>query len=245
MAKKPRNPHPFLLRRVLRCILPMRHYRRYVGRHEDESLRLWRGLASRVPPSGAILDIGAFRGEYALAAREVNPRAPVYAFEPNPHTLHDLHAACAGKNVCVMAEAVADENGTVGFLCSSAQSRIETATAAKSPGEVCQVPAVTLEFWVREQEVAPSLIKIDVEEAEAGILRAARRVLEDFMPVILCEVLTDAAGAEVEAAVPSLYSFWHINENGGVTEQDRITRRLWRNKNWLLVPHVRRGEMPI
>ncbi len=243
MASKPRNPYPFVPRRLLRWIMPTLHYRRHVGRHEDGSMRLWRIFARRVSFSKAILDIGAFRGEYALAAREVNAFAQVYAFEPNPHSLEGLLAACAGKNVSVITEAVSDQNGTVAFLCSSAQSRIGDTTAVESHGEVCKVPAVTLETWVCEQTVAPSLIKIDVEGAEAGILRGARKVLEDFQPIILCEVLTDSAGDQVRTALPPIYSFWHIDENNGVTERDRITRRLWRNKNWLFVPDARRAEM--
>lgn len=45
-------------------------------------MRLWTRMAAVVPPGSAILDIGAFRGAYALAAKTANPATLVYAFEP-------------------------------------------------------------------------------------------------------------------------------------------------------------------
>ncbi len=102
-------------------------------------------------------------------------------------------------------------------------------------GLVCKVPAVTLESWICES-IAPSLRKSDVERAEPGILLAGKKVLQTFKLVILCEVLTSTAGEAIWATLPPFYSFWHINENWGLTEQGRITRRCGRNKNWLFVP---------
>jgi len=86
------------------------------------------------------------------------------------------------------------------------------------------------------------VIKIDVEGAEAGILRGAQRVLHEHHPIILCEVLTDAAGNEVMASLPKDYHFYHIDENGGTKEKACITRRRWRDTNWLLVPKHRIAE---
>jgi hypothetical protein len=69
---------------MLRKLLPLPIYRKYIGRQEDGSLHLWKHLASSIPSGTVILDIGAFNGDYVLAARSVNPGVAIYAFEPNP-----------------------------------------------------------------------------------------------------------------------------------------------------------------
>ena len=57
------------------------------------------------------------------------------------------------------------------------------------------------------------------------------------------KVLTDSAGDEVMAALPPDYRFYYIDENSGAEEETRITRRCWRNKNWLFVPKHRQTEV--
>jgi FkbM family methyltransferase len=243
-VQKPENPYPMLLRRVLGKVLPERTYRRYIGRHEDESMRLWMQIAAGVPAGAAILDIGAFEGEYALAARRVNPTAPVYAFEPNLYSVRRLRAQCEKHYVVVVEAAVADRNGQMPFLFRSAESRISEPSPLSTTGEhTCLVTSVTLDSWAVANSVVPALIKIDAEGAEAAILRGAQRVLTESRPIVICELLTDSAGSETEKALPRDYRFYHIDENQGISEQTRLTRRLWRNKNWLLVPEARQAEV--
>jgi FkbM family methyltransferase len=239
--KKPRDPYPLLLRRLLRRTLPHPVYRRYLGRHEDGSIALWRRFALSLPPGTAILDIGAFHGEYSLAAKEVNPTARVIAFEPNPESLQVLHKSCDPIGVEISPFAVAEASGVVRFLCKSEQSRITTgAEITSSQEEMVPVQVVSLDSWTSDNGLLPSLIKMDTEGGEAGILRGSRRVLIDCQPIILCEVLSDSAGTDVMAALPSCYRFWYVDENTGVAEQrTRITRQYWRNKNWLLLPEGR------
>jgi FkbM family methyltransferase len=207
-------------------------------------MRLWTWIAARVPPGSAILDIGAFRGAYALAAKIANPAAFVYAFEPNPETVGILRRACAQSGVEVVEVAVAEQNGLLPFFYDSARSRLaESGDSADPRQQLHHVPAVTLDAWGSGKRVIPTLIKIDVEGAETQVLRGAVRVLHECQPIILCEVLTDSAGDAVEGALPSRYRFYYVDENDGMREEPRITRRYWRNKNWLLVPRHRQSEL--
>ena len=243
-VNKPTNPYPMLLRRVLRRLLPPQTYRRYVGRHEDESLRLWSQIAATIPAGAAILDIGAFEGEYALAARRANAATDIYAFEPNPQSAKLLRSTLEQHRIHVVEAAVSDKDGRLPFLFSAAESQIAPTTpSSNGGGEIRPVAAIKLDTWVATNRVVPSLMKIDVEGAEVNILRGARRILDEWRPIVLCEVLTDSAGAEVEKELPDHYRFFHIDENRGTCEESRVTRRRWRNKNWLLVPEPRRGEV--
>jgi len=236
---KPKNPWPPIARRVLRRVLPHRIYRRHIGRHEDCSLAIWRGLARVVPPETAILDIGAFHGEFSLAARAENSALKIFAFEPNHANRETLCPSCAANDIDVVAAAVADRDGVVRFVYSAATSHIADTSAMLSSGSTSEgedVPALALDTWLAGRGVTVSLVKVDVEGAEAMVLRGARTMLRSSEPIILCEVLSDAAGDAVMRELPPSYRYWHIDENRGVAPRQRITRKKWRNKNWLLVP---------
>lgn len=245
IVQKPQNPYPLLLRRVLGKILPSRTYRRYIGRHEDESMRLWTRLAANVSNGAAILDIGAFEGEYALAARRVNATTPIYAFEPNPESVTRLRADCEKHGVVLVEAAVSDRNGQLPFLFRSAESQLAEQSAAATREDIRPVTTLTLDSWALANSVVPSLIKIDVEGAEAGILRGSKLVLSEWRPIVLCELLSESAGTEMERVLPQHYRFYHIDENHGTREEARLTRRRWRNKNWLFVPVSRQAEVPL
>lgn len=223
------NPWHPLIRAALKRALPESVYLRYVGRHEHGSLVIWKQLARDVPPDRAILDIGAFHGEYALAAREANPDVAICAFEPNPASREVLTRAVEGRRIEIQGAAVAEQRGIVSFRCKGAKSMIAT------DGNVI-VPTVSLDEWVDRTSWRPTLIKIDTEGGEAAILRGGRATISRCKPTILCEVLSDSAGEAVMAELPD-YTYLRIDEDRGTEERARITRADWRHKNWLLVPH--------
>jgi FkbM family methyltransferase len=241
---KPKSPYPLLVRHILKKILPQKIYRKHVGRHEDNSLQLWSHISRNIPLGKSILDIGAFKGDYAIAARENNATVEIYAFEPNPQSANILRIFSEDFNIEVEELAVAELNGSVSFLLNSKTSQMIN-PEEKSLENVIQVQATSLNSWVSEKRTSPSLIKIDTEGAEAGILRGANFVLRHHQPIILCEVLSDKAGVDVMGALPKNYIYYHIDENNGIEARTLITRKVWRNHNWLLVPKHRKSELPI
>lgn len=223
------NPWNPYVQAALRRLLPLRLYRGYVGRHEHGSLRIWRELAARIPANRAILDIGAYRGEYALAAREVNETVPIYAFEPNPISLEVLRGACHGKGIATEGVALSERSGTASFMNDSQRSQISEMGSFT-------VRTLSLDDWRINEKLEPALLKIDTEGAEAGILRGAQKMIRECRPTLLCEILSDEAGDAVMAILPT-YRYLRINEDRGTEERQRITREHWRHKNWLLIPH--------
>lgn len=242
MSQKPKDPYPHSVKRVARRLLPNRLYRRWFGRHEDGSMNLWRFLAAQVMPDAAILDIGAYHGEYSLAAREVNHKVSIYAFEPNPISLKMLRLACENKGIFLVGSAVAEKDGAVPFALNQAQSRVISNQEADK--QSISVSAVALDSWILVNDVSPSLIKIDVEGAEASLLSGAIQVLEKYQPLIICEVLSNNAGEAVMGVLPREYCYFHIDENSGtLIERSRITREQWRNHNWFLVPADKKAQL--
>ena len=236
-------PFPRLVRNVLRRTVPTSVFQRYVGRHEGESLAWWIWLASRVAPSESILDIGAFHGEYALAARAANPTVAVYAFEPNPTTWAVLQCACDGTGITTINAGVTTEDGRLAFECRSAESQLIDVAADAGSNDVVMVDVVALDRWCARDGVLPALMKIDVEGHEAAVLSGGHDVLSRCRPTILCEVLSNAAGDAVMRRLPPRYRYYRIDENRGIAEEKQLTRSEWRNKNWLCVPAERAPEV--
>jgi len=233
---------PSPVRGIIRRVLPRATFRRYLTRHEDESLRLWKQLSSRVPIGGVILDIGAYHGEYALSAKAANPAAIVCAFEPDATAFEALSAACKSTDVEAIPAAVGDKEQMVCF----GEHRGGQFSGIMSPytrslnGEFrsYEVRQIALDAWCSEREYVPGLLKIDVEGAESLVLNGATGLIRRHGPPIICEVLTDAAGESVMEALPEFYRYYQINELGGLKGSDSIRRLSFRNRNWLLLPEA-------
>jgi FkbM family methyltransferase len=191
-----------------------------------------------------VLDIGAFKGEYAFLARNTNPKVLIYAFEANPISAKSLSVACEQRDIRLIECAVVEHESRISFILAEAQSRIMVEMTALSNQEVVEVAGITLDSWTTENEITPSLIKIDTEGAEAGILRGGSSMIKEVKPIILCEILSDEAGQDVMKALPPSYRYYHIDENSGsVTLMSTITRKKWRNLNWLFIPVIKESKL--
>lgn len=242
MDIKPAHPYSAFVRLLLKKLLSPTLYNRYVGRHEHGSLRIWQALAARLSDRDAILDIGAFHGEYALAARAVNAHSSIFAFEPNPLSLVILQENFTAKSIFVEPYAVTQSSGMVSFSISSAMSHIHRNTEQENINQMVSVKAVCLDDWCSAHVgLSVSLVKIDVEGEEKNVLIGAKNVFAAQAPLILCEILSNQAGQDVMGVLPADYLFFHIDENGGINQRQIITREHWHNKNWLFVPESKVG----
>ena len=191
-------------------------------------------------PGRAILDVGAYHGDYALLAKATNPSAVVSAFEPDVSAFRALSSFCEVKGIEVVHAAVANKEGIVHFgeHCGGQFSKIIEPGENQTDGQFksYEVPQITLDAWCSRRGVAPALMKIDVEGAEPLVLEGAKNSLTQHRPSIICEVLTDAAGQSVMSVLPEFYQFYYINELGGCSRSSVIRRRCFRNRNWLLLP---------
>lgn len=153
-------------------------------------------------------DVGANCGVFSTAcAGLIGPTGTVLAIEPDTTTAAVLHQNAAESHAAgrapieVLECAVSDSLGTAVLSISGlgrASNFLSAAGGRNGSSGVRsarRVVTVTLD-WLGQQFPLPSLLKIDVEGAEAMVIRGGSRVLGEARPVILCE-LGDATRAEI------------------------------------------------
>jgi FkbM family methyltransferase len=170
-------------------LLGSRRYRRAL-RHgvgaAIEHENLLRGLTRL--DIGLVLDVGANVGQFTLAARECLPNAEVIAFEPLPAPASRFRAVHGGDHSVRLVEAaIAPDAGEAPMhvsraIDSSSLLPIGSAQVRQFPGtghsHIQMVQRVRLEDAVSVDAFSsPSLLKIDVQGFELGVLRGSERCL--------------------------------------------------------------------
>lgn len=147
--------------------------------------------------SGAILDIGANCGWYALALARHRPGVQIHAFEPIPHTHEILGRNIRHNgfgNIAAHRLAFSNREATLEFLYTPHCSGATSQALAGQPGsqeslEKISCPGTTLDLFCARNGVAPQIIKCDVEGAELMVIQGGEQTITAHKPVILIELL--------------------------------------------------------
>jgi len=155
-------------------------------------------------PGATVVDVGANHGYFSvLAAALVGPTGRVEAFEPNPPVADALAEVLARNGVdgrvSVHRVALADRDGEAEFFPSVSPvndglSSLLVSDDAVAHGVIradhsIRVPTETFDAFAERAELGRvDLLKIDVEGAEALVLRGMERTLAGLPPRrIVCE----------------------------------------------------------
>jgi FkbM family methyltransferase len=141
------------------------------------------------------VDVGAHIGYHAvLAASIVGPTGRVYAFEADPNNFERLQehlhafawATAINKAAWITTRSVVFERSS-----QDGESGWGTVTEVRDlkKGQHISISAVSLDDWAAENKIEDvSLIKIDAEGSEIGILRGARDFLRRTKPAVITEI---------------------------------------------------------
>ncbi len=157
-------------------------------------------FSSCLREGNTVLDIGANIGWFSLvAARAIGPHGVVHAFEPRPVTAKMLARTMADNNlrslVHVWEYALSDAPGDLYLTWATntenpGHSFITSTDSQDYVGsEKARVRAVRLDDLL--PEVAPDIVKIDVEGAEPMVFAGAVNALRRKKPVILSELFPE------------------------------------------------------
>jgi FkbM family methyltransferase len=161
----------------------------------------FRAYRNALSEGATVFDIGASFGLYSIAAaRDVGAGGQVVAFEPAQATAALLrrHLSLNGVSdrVEILERVVDEESGECEFWEQSTSLGASLARAAASSGqpfvqgELVKTirAAVSIDDFCAERGLRPDVLKIDVEGAEARVLRGARRFLAAGRGTIVLEV---------------------------------------------------------
>jgi FkbM family methyltransferase len=182
----------------------------WLGTHERALLRL---LEREISGGMTIWDVGAHIGYLSLAlSRFAGAAGRVYAFEPLPENLRRLRANVAAnkaRNVQVQGLAMSDRRGVVRIARSNSTLMASMVGRSEVAGEIL-APADTVDHLVQRGLQPPDVLKIDVEGAEALVVRGARETIGAQGPLLAIEIHSVEAGRDVVAALPLPYRFYSV-----------------------------------
>ncbi len=159
-------------------------------------------LGSLLEPGATVYDVGANVGLHALPmARRIEPGGRLFCIEPNPVCIHFLRANLALhglENVEILPFALAEKSGEIPLKLNYGNANLGLVAGDSGfyfgkAGHQIKVPCRSFDDLLDEFHLPPpDLIKIDVEGAEAAVLRGARRHLEKYRPPLALELHHEA-----------------------------------------------------
>lgn len=173
-------------------------------------------------PGMTCYDAGANVGFYSLLFSSlVGPAGSVVAFEPLPENASGLayHLRINDcRNVTVKQVAVSDFDGFANFRRAH-----ENAMGALSDAGDLNVQCCRLDTLVESGEMPPpGLLKLDVEGAEAAVLRGAEQTIRDRRPVIFVATHGAAQHAECTRLLLGMdYKIYSL-DNRSVDDTDEL-----------------------
>jgi FkbM family methyltransferase len=180
--------------------------------YEQHALECFLALVGTAGP-GAVLDVGANVGLYALLAGATSDR-DVRAFEPTPDLAAVARRAAARNDLDVVVEEVAlgREAGTATFFLSDrTDSSNSLAEGFRESSRQLDVTVETLDGFCARTGVVPAVLKVDTETTEPDVLAGAAATIAAHRPWIMCEVLHGRREGELaEVMAPHGYTWYHL-----------------------------------
>jgi FkbM family methyltransferase len=210
---------------------------------DHEAIAIAAVLAASLRPDSLYVDIGTNRGQVLGEAVRVAPRARHIAFEPIPALAEVIASRFPGVDCRRMAlGAQAEETQFCHFTKLDGWSGLRRSPEISDEQGAPEFIDVTVSTIDSELgEMAPAVVKIDVEGAELGVLEGGRALLARTHPLIVFEhvaqasLLYGASSQEIWDLLSELgYTVYAVTGEGPFTREDFA--RPGKVVNWLATP---------
>lgn len=189
-----------------------------------------------VKPGSIVWDVSANVGLFSFCASALSGQSGlVLAIEPDFWLAHLINRSSqrleAGRYRCapveVLCASISDSN-RISKLAIAKRARasnylIEAAGSSEAKGARCVQPTVSVALdSLLEYFPAPSVLKIDAETHELGVLKGAERVLKEIRPTIWCEVWEQNSSELTKLLHTAKYNLY-----GAEVQPHRPIERAW------------------
>lgn len=198
---------------------------------------------------GRVVAFEADPGNFALLARNAAALAPPKArIEPVPIALWDARTTLTigGANELAGCSFVADGARDVAKTERLLRTVVDKAAIAQTDlhMRLAEIPALPLDAWAEANPLPRlDLIKLDVEGAEARVIRGADQTLRRHRPVLLVEYNPACAAAyfgqpadalfrELESRFASIHALEADSSLTPIPKWDALGARLEKGKGW-------------
>jgi FkbM family methyltransferase len=138
-----------------------------------------------------MFDVGANAGCISNEVAKAHPGVTIKAFEPQPNLAPLVLVSSilnGSANIDVFRVAVGESNGVIQLHVPAHALHASIKPSNGKQDRVIECPMISLdEAVLLHQLPIPNLIKIDVEGAELGVLKGAKRILQQYRPVVIFE----------------------------------------------------------
>lgn len=152
-------------------------------------------LLSELREDDLFWDVGANTGIYACMAADILSTGSVFAFEPHPGNVTSLRTNLQRndlRNVTVEECALGDVEGTTSLNITAEDAGLGLHSLQAEDQTGIEVPIRTGDGYVDTTARVPNVVKIDVEGAEADVLKGMRSTLADSnCRIVYCEIHAD------------------------------------------------------
>ncbi len=174
------------------------------GQSRDE-IGAFLDVAPRLPAGSVLYDVGAHRGLFSLVYCAIAADRRAVLFEPSPSLTADAKALLALNGFQDRAEVrlsgVSDRSDRRTIVEDGLGFAREAAADAAGATDMA---FTTLDDEWQRTGVAPAIVKVDVEGAEAEVIRGAARLLREIRPVLFLELHMDELERRGESAAALL-----------------------------------------
>ena len=203
----------------------------FLGRWYDLEVQLF--IADVVRSGETIVDVGANRGNFALAASHVvGSRGKVICFEPNPNCVKSLNDEIELNKICNITLhqfGLADKDD----ILSLTVPLINSGEGSFGDSDYEDNLIITAEVHRGDDilsEEEPSLIKIDVEGFEPKAILGLSKTIKRCLPVVITEV----AASHLERAHSSVEDLMNTMEKLGYRGFKLALKKVGRRYDWCL-----------
>jgi FkbM family methyltransferase len=233
---------------VLKRRLPEQFNRGALFVSPDSALKYWRFDLAKVDQTlldvalehvrvgDTIWDIGANVGLFTFAAANLagsggsvlcieadiwlcNLLSRSKSLKSNVHLNIDVLPVAISDSIDILKFNIASRGRSANFL-----AKFQGSSQAGGFRETRLVPSLNLDYIV-DRYKAPQFIKIDVEGAEALVLKGAQKLLTEIRPVIYCEVSSE--NVDQVSSILHDHKYKMFDSEAKKTERTPLKRAVW------------------